>query len=361
LQAGSLPDEARMRFAQDRFDAVRTIARTARHEACAFVVVAGDVFHSNHVDRRVVARAIEALASFTVPVFLLPGNHDPLDPSSVFRSDAWLKHRPPDVVVLEDAASQQVDGVEVIGMPWRDKHPLEDPIAACYAVPLSSPETLRVVVGHGVIDELSPQTDDPSLVSAGRMRTALRDRQAHYIALGDRHSVTEIDGTEGRARYSGTPVSTDYGEIDPNQVLLVSLDQDRCAVQSRVVGDWRFERTTREMGGEQDVLLLSKWLEEMPSKHTTVLKLALRGSLSLAESAALEDVLERNRMTFASLNTWERQADLAIVPDEADLEALDVAGYAREALEELRIRAAGTDDDTGVARDALNLLYRLAR
>ena len=56
------------------------------------------------------------------------------------------------------------------------------------------------------MDELSPNTDDPSLIAATAMREALQGGKAHYIALGDRHSVTEISGTDGRAYYSGTPV-----------------------------------------------------------------------------------------------------------------------------------------------------------
>lgn len=42
MQAHFLPDEARSRYARDRFDAVRRIAELAREEGCAFVVVAGD-------------------------------------------------------------------------------------------------------------------------------------------------------------------------------------------------------------------------------------------------------------------------------------------------------------------------------
>ena len=102
-------------------------------------------------------------------------------------------------------------------------------------------------------------------------------------------------------------------------------------------------------------------LDAVPSKPTAVVKLSLRGTLSLATSALLEDVLEHNRMTFASLNTWERHTDLIVAPDDADLADLDVSGYVREALTDLRAEAAGTGEQALVAQDALNLLYRLAR
>jgi len=403
MQAHFLGAEARARFAQDRFDAVRRIGEVAREESCAFVVAAGDLFDSNLLAPEVLARALEALAAFTVPLFLLPGNHDPLDPSSVYRTAAWTDRAPANIVVIDSAAPLPVpgvEGVEVVGAPWRSKRPLGDPLAPCfYAAPSaagsaasaagpsdvassaafpsaagSTPSVaasvdvapsaavpLRVAVGHGVVDELSPDPDDPSRIVAAALRAALRAGRAHYVALGDRHSVTEIPGTDGRAFYSGTPVATDYGESDPNEVLLVSLDGDSCAVERRTVGSWRFERHSRDLAGEEDVQELAGWLDAVPSKHTTVVKLALRGTLSLGASALLDEVLERNRMTFASLNTWERHTDLHVAPDEADLDALDLSGYALAALEELRAQAAGDGEDAAVAGDALNLLHRLSR
>jgi DNA repair exonuclease SbcCD nuclease subunit len=364
MQAHFLPDEARARFAQDRFEAVRRIAELAREEGCAFVVVAGDIFDSNHVNRQVVEKAIDALSSFAVPVFLLPGNHDPFDPSSVCRTAEWTKRKPANVVVLEEAAAVSVpgaNGMEVVGFPWSSKHQLGDPVVSCYNAAPSADGALRVVVGHGIVDELSPNADDPSLIATAGMREALQSGKAHYVALGDRHSVTEISGTDGRAYYSGTPVSTDYGEADPNDVLLVGLDADTCTVERRTVGTWVFDRSAFDLSGEEDVSVLEEWLDAVSSKPTTVVKLALRGTLTLAGSAMLEDVLERSRMTFASLNTWERQADLVVAPDDADLARLDVSGYVQEALETLREEAAGSGEEAVVARDSLNLLYRLVR
>ncbi|MCZ6549750.1 MAG: hypothetical protein O6837_16775 [Deltaproteobacteria bacterium] len=49
------------RFAQSRFDAIRELGRIAKEEDCRFMVVCGDVFESNLVDRKTVSRALEAL------------------------------------------------------------------------------------------------------------------------------------------------------------------------------------------------------------------------------------------------------------------------------------------------------------
>lgn len=364
MQAHFLPDEARARFAQDRFDAVRRIAEIAQEEECAFVVVAGDVFDSNHIDRQVIARALDALSAFSVPVYLLPGNHDPIDPSSVYLTEGWTEDKPDLVTVLGEAVAALVpgtDGVEVVGLPWRTKHQLGDPAAECYKAASSTDGALRVVVAHGVVDELSPDIENPSLISSSALRSALESGEANYIALGDRHSVTEISNTEARAYYSGTPVATGYGEVDPNTVLLVTLDDHACAVERHEVGAWAFQRQTRDLNSEDDVKALKDLLGSNPAKSTTVVRLALRGTLNLSKNALLDAVLEENRLKFASLNAWETQTDLVVAPDEADLSELDVSGYVRETLDELAEEAAGSGEEAVVARDALNLLYRLAQ
>ena len=81
-----LKEEALPRYMQARIDAIVRIGEIAAKEEFEFVVVAGDVFESNQVDRRTSSRALEALATIRCPVYLLPGNHDPYDAASLYRA-----------------------------------------------------------------------------------------------------------------------------------------------------------------------------------------------------------------------------------------------------------------------------------
>lgn len=364
MQAHFLPDEARSRFAQDRFTAVERIAQIATEEGCAFVVVAGDVFDSNHVDRGVVAKAVDVLAAFSVPVYILPGNHDPLGPSSVYSSEAWTARVPELVTVIDEVAAIPVPGaggIEVVGDPWRTKSRLSDPAAACYEVDGREGDRTRVMIAHGVVDELSPDGDEPSLIDSAALRRALAGGSIHYAALGDRHSVTEIGGTGGRAWYSGTSVSTRQGLEDPNDVLVVTLDAASCEVERRTVGSWAFRRESRDLNSLADVEALGAWLDSVEAKATTVMALTLRGTISLATSARLAAVLDESRLKYASLDERRGQADLTLAPDGDDLAALEASGYVRETLDQLIEEAADAGAGATRAGDALNLLYRLAR
>lgn len=353
--------EAQARYSEARLDAVRAIASLAREEHCSFVVVAGDVFESNHLDRQNVIRALDAMAGFEVPLYLLPGNHDHDNAASVYRSSTFSQHRPQNVFVLDSSEPVAVPGtaVEVIGAPWDSRQPLLDLVAKTCAHLKQSEGPLRVLVAHGQVDEGSPDPTNPSLISLAAAQDAVASGCVNYMALGDRHSVTQVGETE-RIWYAGTPLSTDFGEEKPNHVLLVELDRESVSVVPRQVGAWTFIRRAFDVNGRDEVELVDEWLDSIEEKRNTVVKLSFVGTLNLTEKAHLDAILEHYSDLFAALETWERQTDLAILPDDRDLRELGLTGFAADTLEELRVQASAEGEPAEVAQDALSLLYRLA-
>jgi DNA repair exonuclease SbcCD nuclease subunit len=350
-----LSEEAQPRFSQDRVDAIRRLSRIAVERECAFLVVCGDVFESNQVDQRTVARALEALREVSVPVFLLPGNHDALDAAGVYHSRAFRNAKPDHVTVLEDATPvRAAPGVEVVGAPWLSRRPARD-LAGEVAEALPPAEgTLRVLVAHGGVDLLSPDATDPALIRLAAVEAALADGRLHYVALGDRHSVTEIGGS-GRVWYAGAPEPTGYTEERPGHVLVVDLAPERVEVTPVPVARWRFLREAFPLDADEDLDALETWLADRPDKERTIVKLAFTGTLTLARRARLDEILARAETVFAAVEVWERRTELAVVPDDTDFADLDLGGFARSALESLRA------EEGEEARDALALLVRLAR
>ncbi len=353
-----LSDEAQARFSGARIDVIREIGALAVDENCGFVVVCGDVFESNQVGRPVVVRALDAMAATPQVIFyLLPGNHDPLDASSVYRSRTFVEHQPTNVVVL--AGSEPVGvapDVELVPAPWYTKRPLTDLVnEACDG--LDSVGAVRIVVGHGAIDSLSPDQNDPALVALSGLEESLDSGVVHYVALGDRHSTTEV-GDTGRVWYSGAPEPTDYTETGPGNVLLVDLDTNQVHVEDRSVGIWRFLRHDWDLTGDADIDALEEWLSDLGDKERTIVKVSLVGQVSLAQKARLDGLLDHHSDLLAALETWERRSDLVVLPDAADLDDLQLSGFAQEALRDLH-ELAKSGEQAESARDALALLYRL--
>jgi len=354
-----LAPEAQARFTAARLDAVRTIGALAVAEGCPWVVVAGDVFETNHVERQVVVRALEAMGETPQVTFLLlAGNHDPLDAASVLRSRTFLEHRPPNVVVLGSGAPLSLaPGTELVAAPWPTKRPVQDLLGAAVDG-LVADGVRRIAVGHGAVDALVPHVSDPAHVAAAPLDALLASGALRYVALGDRHSTTSV-GSTGAVWYSGAPEPTDFDETDPGNVLVVEVG-DEVRVRPIAVGTWRFEALDAELTSAADVDRLADRLEHLNAKDRTIVRLGLVGQLSLADHARLDAVLAHHRDLFAALDVWAPRSDLVRLPDDDDLASLGLVGFAADALVELRGRAHPADPDAEAAGDALALLYRLS-
>ncbi len=363
-QLGKMPyylsDEARARFSAARVEVIGTISELAVQERCDFVVVCGDVFESNHIDRQVLVRALDKMRAVApLEFFLLPGNHDPLDASSIFRSPTFREHGPSNVTVLDDSGRVQArSGVELIAAPWPNKRPLTDLVGeACES--LEPTEALRVVCGHGAVDAMWPESNDPAHISLERLEDKIESGVIHYVALGDRHSTTDV-GETGRVWYSGAPEPTDFDEIDPGNVLVVDLDPDGVQVGRHRVGIWRFQDRDWELGADLDIDALRDWLESPVNKERCIARASLRGQVSVAQKARLDQIVDHYTDLLGGLEVRQGGGALAVIPDDADLDDFGVSGYAREALSDLS-ELAQSGEQAVTAQDALALLYRLTR
>jgi DNA repair exonuclease SbcCD nuclease subunit len=355
-----LSEGAQERFSQARFDAIRTLGRIASEERCEFMVVCGDAFESNQVDRKTVARALEALKEVPVPVYILPGNHDPLNAASVYRSSTFIERKPAHVHVIESAVPVKVsDGLDLVGAPWMSKRPVANPIEeALDALPPAS-GVMRICMGHGAVDLLAPDGEAAGVIAVASVERAINEGKVHFVALGDRHSLTRVGNGE-RIWYSGTPEPTDFSETRSGFALIVDIGDDRVVTKEVRIGQWRFfERRRVDLNTIDDVEALWKWLEEVENKERTVVRLHLVGSLTLSLHGSLQDCLLAARDVFGAFEAW--QDDLLVLPDDGDFADLGFSGFAGVAVQRLRSKIAQGGDEGAAARDALMLLLRLAR
>lgn len=360
-----LDADAQARFTDARLDAISRIGELARRERAEFVAVCGDVFEDNRISPAVIARSLDRVAAIGCAVYLLPGNHDPLDAASVYNSAAFRRHRPANVTVLREPGLYPVRlGVELLAAPWTSKHPARDPLTEVLADAADcAPGTVRIAVGHG--GALAVGDLDAVLIDVAAVRGALDAGTVHYVALGDRHSVTEV---LPRMWYSGAPEVTnfDHKERDSGSVLVVEVEPESVRVRPERVGSWRFLARTIALdtdagpGGADPGGAVLGELAALPDKDRTVVKVGLTGTIGMAEKAGLDDEWEALQSRFASLGTWDRKTDLAVLPADGEFDALELGGSVRGAADELIGIAASGGERAADASGALALLYRLA-
>lgn len=363
-----LGDESQAVFTADRLAAVETLGELAEQHDAQFVVVAGDVFEDNAVSRSVVLRAVEALAAFPVPVLLLPGNHDPLDVSSVFRCrDFSPALEGGSVIVLDGSGPVEVaPGVEVVGVPWTSKRPDPSRLPTLLAS-LEPARDVRILVAHGGTDEIyggnSPSVE---AIAVAPLEESIRSGRLDYVALGDRHSVTSV-GSGERIWFSGSPETTDFDDVekDSGHVLLVELgarlssgESGRCEVTPLRTGRWSFLAVDAQIDTEEDLDALAERIEAVPDKSRTVVKLGLTGTVGVALRARIDELLATWDAVFASAYLRQSRSNLVVRAGDSDFADL-VDGYAGRAVADLVELAAAGGADAEDAGHALSLLYRL--
>ena len=363
-----LAGDAQPRYSAARRDAVAGLGALAVEVGAEFVVVSGDVFEHNQLAPQVISQSLEAMRAIGIPVYLLPGNHDPLDASSVYTSALFKAERPANVRLLDRAGVHDVrPGLQIVAAPWRSKAPTTDLVADVLRdlEGLPSDGVTRVLVAHGGVDVLDPDPTKPSLIRLAGLEDALARGAVHYVALGDKHSLTQV-GSSGRVWYSGSPEVTNFDDVepDPGHVLVVDVDetdpQRPVTVDAQKVGRWRFVTLRRQVDNSRDIADLDLNLDLMPDKDRTVLRLAMIGSLTVTDRAALDACLDKYSRLFASLRVWDSHSDLAVIPADGEFIDLGIGGFAAAAVEELVETARTGDAETaGDAQAALALLLRL--
>lgn len=196
------------------------------------------------------------------------------------------------------------------------------------------------------------------MIQVAEAEKAIQEGRYQYLALGDRHSLTPI-GTSGRIFYSGTHEAYDFVEIDPGKVLIVDLNEDGVTATPRQNGVWCFDVHEAQISTAEDVEALARYLDAMPDKERTILKLGLIGTLGIQAHARLEEIEEHARDLFAAVVRSSSRSELVVMPDNVDFENLSLAGFAASAVEKLRSQAQGQGEGREQATDALALLVRL--
>jgi DNA repair exonuclease SbcCD nuclease subunit len=165
------------------------------------VLLAGDTFENNQLSAAVLERAGQLLASAPMPIVILPGNHDPALPNSVFGLGGF--DQIPNVRILgithEEAVSFPALDLEIWGHAHRDYHdmaPLRGPR------PRSTRWQVAMAHGHYEPPETRANPLRPSWIFGDEEIAAT---EADYLALGHWDRPTRVGNGPVPAFYSGSP------------------------------------------------------------------------------------------------------------------------------------------------------------
>lgn len=355
MKAGYL-GEAGSTVRKYRLDAVRRVMSIAAERHVQFVLVAGDVFENNAVSKETIEQVLDIFERFSaVPIYILPGNHDPFTPESVYLQRIW-KAAPKHVRVLSEREPVKLpeEKVSLYPCPLYQKQSSSDPTEW---IPKRDAGETRIGVAHGTLN--IGMVREPNFpISQSRVEDAGLD----YMALGDWHSLFIHKDPSGAQRtvYSGTPERTSFDESDPGHVVIVEVEpheQPRLeTVESQalrwLVWDEHLECTA-------DVEGIAKRMKELDDPSITLLRLAAKG---VVDAEAFNRVGELTGLVKGLLYVDVDSSALRLRPSVDGMIGVIPEGVLRdvaESIEAMLSRQTGFSDVVQVRPEELGT--RLAR
>lgn len=374
-----------------RIQALENVLAQAASNSADFIVIAGDLFDDNAIDSTTSRRTFHILESASVPVFVLPGNHDPLVAGSVWEREPWSQEQTKRVRVLRDREPSEVKpGVVLFPCPVFRKTSLEDPTQ--WIPPRSTPEDdgiIRIGIAHGSIRDRENLPDDDHLID----RRAAATKGLDYLALGHWHKQALYRDADGvcRVAYPGVhePMSFPGGDSPhigwvpyapgagrdvfrdqgSGEVLLVTMDEPGASpqIQNIAVGELRWASESYEVRTEEEVGQLIAQIATRSAPERSLLRLRLDGVLNAKAMLRLDELeaVLKERYLHAELDTNK----LHLMPEEEEIREAAGSGVVRLVANKLveEAKALETDESEearareAVAERALLLLYQIAK
>lgn len=357
----SFTEESEKKLTRARLEVLDRILLAAERHAVDAVLCAGDLFDEPWPQSEWWEQVAVRLAKRNWknrPVFLLPGNHDPFIPESVWANGHRFRSLLPDwvhVVDREDFEFALPNNAVLYAVPCTSKAGQQDPTAA---IPKRAPGDDRIRIGmvHGsTFDVKGCQTNFPIAVDAAL--TCGLD----YLAIGDTHGFRFVppDRLHPPTIYPGAPEPTAFDEKDPGNVAVVLVDRRRRAHVTR-------ERVARWTWEEKRITTLDALAElgRRTDLGERVLRLCVDMKLSAPEYEIAEGLLESLEGTDARHG---KVGVLELDRQGLELDTSNVDTFCTDLPEVLQsaVRRLKTDADDPVkrlaAQRALFHLYRVSR
>lgn len=303
-----------------RIETLGRVLATAEDRAADAVLIAGDLFEDNQVADSVITAALEKFRLFPdLPVFILPGNHDPASgPASIWNRSA-LRAKPANVTVFDAAGVRGIGaGAWLIASPLRQKVSTVDPSLSIAELAATVPaDAIRIGITHGspAIPALFKPNDFPIALDAAT-RASL-----DYLAIGHWHSWQIHD--QGRMVMPGTPEPDQFESTSAGFAALVEIPERGSAPRIEQIPvstlDWRvleLDLAAEERSRSELEHALGR-LRACAAR--TVVRVGMVGMASPATIAESREWLECELAPFAA---WQIQDLASPAFSEAELDAL---------------------------------------
>jgi exonuclease SbcD len=252
----------------------KNIVVTAINEKVDMVLIAGDLFDSNQQPQKNIDSVIEqfnSLGSNNIPICLVPGTHDSLDSSSIYRK-VDFEGKCPNLKVFTDENGSWKEypslDLTVYGKPNLSNKSSVSPLKGLRR---STSTKFHIGMAHGSLHIPEKVAEDDHVFRLEEVKASGMD----YLALGHWHRVYKCP-TESPAWYPGPPEWI-TGQTEKGVVLMVGLlVAGEVEVHPKVVGLRGYKEVEIDMNEIEDLAMLKSRISERAGQHL-IGKVTLKG------------------------------------------------------------------------------------
>jgi DNA repair exonuclease SbcCD nuclease subunit len=325
------------RAREARIQTANAIIDSAQKHNVNFIIIAGDLFDNNDIGRDLIDAVIRILQKVApMPVYILPGNHDPLTIDSIYANSSWKTLS--NTYIIDQPKPLFVPNIPVTLYPCpvtqkQTKKDLSEWIQA-------TDNQISIGIAHGNL-QVPGFIDDPNFpIDPNRAEKSGLD----YLSLGEWHSLFPLKGKDGvtRTLYPGTPEPTKSGENNCGRMVIVEIEEhgSKPILQEIEIGTLQWEERLIEVSSLDDIKRLEKELENITDSENWVLDLILKGIIdqeAFNYLEAMENQCVKNFLYFKiNRNKLHINPDLTklknLIPDGV------LFGKVINAIEALKIR-----------------------
>ena len=269
----ALSPELAIQRRQEQRDMIWRLTQECDSRGCDLLLLAGDLFDSEHVFRETAEQLCEALGTVRARVFIAPGNHDPFSPASLYATLPW----PENVHIFRSRAMEAIHldspAVHVYGAAFTE--PRESGLLNSFLA--DADERPTVMVLHGVLGDADSVYNPirEEIVAASGL---------DYLALGHVHKqeVRKLGNTT--VGNPGFAMGRGFDELGPGSALFVELDGTECRVEPVPLGGRIYQSMEISVGADP----LADIMESLPEQTgEDIYRITLTGSCPAPDMAAL--------------------------------------------------------------------------
>ncbi len=187
-------------YGEDGTTGLRVVLNAARTHGADYVLLVGDIFDNNRQSASILEQSAALLRDAGRPVIVLPGNHDPVTPDSVWRRGGLDRLANLHIIGITHACAVHFPGHDL--EIWGHAHIDYNNMAPLRSPPARSARW-QVALAHGHYEDDGAVPLRPSwLISNAEIEATGAD----YLALGHWNRAARVGtGVTVPAFYSGSP------------------------------------------------------------------------------------------------------------------------------------------------------------